>query len=176
MQPLHLADLIALAQAPLYLIIASLALLSVKVQRSPRHALALYALVSVLWLGAQVIWSRGALPVLLNDFKFSLPLYGLLLLAMILLWFVRSYLSREGSGWVWFALGVIGFGLLLFVDSSRTSISNVLWAGGGRALLRDDFIRGGIALIWCLFTGASVTTTLLASWHTRQPLLRNRVR
>jgi hypothetical protein len=102
MRPLNLADLIALAQAPLYLIIASLALLRVKAPRRPRHALALYALVSVLWLGAQVIWSRGALPVLLNDFKFRLPLYGLLLLAMILLWFVRAYFqSNSGHGWPW---------------------------------------------------------------------------
>jgi hypothetical protein len=52
----------------------------------------------------------------------------------------------------------------------------VLWAGEGRALLRDDFIRGGVALGWCLFTGASAATTLLASVQTRQPLLRNRIR
>lgn len=176
MQPLHPAELLALAQVPLYLIITNLALLSVKTPRRPRHALAVYALVSVLWLGAQIVWSRGALPVLLNDFKFRLPLYGLLLLAMCLLWFVRAYLSTGGSGWGWLALGVIGFGSLFFVDSSRTTISNVIWTGGGRVILRDDFIRGGIALLWCLFTGASAITTLLASRRTHQPLLHNRIR
>jgi len=176
MQPLQLADLLNLAQAPLYLLIAFLALLSVKTAPRPRHALALYALVSFLWLSAQVVWNRGALPFLLNDFKLRLPLYGLLLLAMILFWFVRAYLPVGGSGWGWWALGVVWSGALFLMDSIRPSTSDVLWAGGGWVVLRDDFLRGGIALGWCLFTGAAVMTALLAFRRTRQPLLRNRIR
>lgn len=176
MHPIRFFDLITLAQAGVYLLLVAVALLQQKALARPRHALALYALVSALWLWTQLAWSRDLLPFLLYDFTSRLPLYGLLLMAAILLWFTRIYLLEEKPGWGWWVLGLAWMAGLLLLDSNLVTTSQVLWTGGGWMIRRQDFTLSGIVLGWCLFTGAATLTTLLAYRRTRQPLQRNRIR
>ena len=176
MPSIDLSTLIILGQGAIYLLIALFALLRQKAFPRPARVLALYALLSIAWLTAQLALGRKWLPFLLDDFVARLPLYGLLLLAVVFLWFARLYLSVEGAGWGWWALGLTWIAVLLLLDSNRLTTAEVLWTGDGWIILRKDFILGGIAFGWCLFMGAAAVTTLQVYRRTRQPLQRNRSR
>lgn len=172
MQSFGFIELLAIAQTVVYLLVAVLALWRQKAQ--PHQAL--YALVSVLWLAAQMALIQGWLPFLLDDFTARLPLYGLLLLAVTLLWFARAYLRVEEGSWGWRLIGLAWIATLLLVDSNLVAVPEEMWFRGGLMLPRDNFIVGGIVLGWCFFTGAATLMTLLVYRRTRQPLQRNRIR
>jgi signal transduction histidine kinase len=144
----------------------------------PRSAwvLTLYALLSIPWLAAQVAIGQDWLPLLLDDFVWRLPLYGLFLLGIIFLWFVHAYLRSSASQWGWWVLGMAWLAGLLVLDSNSLTNAEILWTGGGWMILRQDFVLSGIALGWCLFMAAATLAIYQEYRRTSQPLQRNRIR
>ena len=176
MQSLGSVDLLAIALAVVYLLVGILSLVRQKAQPQPARLFTLYSLASMLWVGSQLAWMRGWLPFLLDDFVARLPLYGLLLLAVILLWFTQAYLRAQDARWGWRALGFAWIAVLLLVDINLLAVPEVMWFRGGWMLPRDNFILAGVVLGWCFFTAAATLITLLVYRRTRQPLQRNRIR
>ena len=168
-------ELIAAAQAALCLLLAAVALLRQRVHPHSARILAIYSLISVLWLASQVFFTRGWLPFLLDEFTAHMPLYGLLLLAMSFFWLARHYVRYSGSAWTWGLVGIAWGGGLLLLDSNLVTHAPILWAGSGRVIYREDFIVAGLALGWCFFMGLAVLTIWSAYRTARQPLQRNRI-
>jgi signal transduction histidine kinase len=176
MLALNPVEFIIAAQGVIYLIVAVFALFKLKANPRLARLLALYSLLSALWMAAQLAWSRDWLPFLLDEFSVRLPLYGLMLLALVFFWFTRLYLQSDSPAWGWGALGLAWIGVLLLLDSNLATASPFLWAGGGWVIRRTDFVLAALALGWCLFTGLAVVTTLQAYRRLQQPLQLNRIR
>jgi signal transduction histidine kinase len=176
MLPFTLPEAIIIVQGTVYLLLTCIALLRQKAHPRSARVLMLYTLLSLAWLAAQLALGKTWLPFLMDDFVARLPLYGLLLMAVVFLWFTWIYQRVEGTSWGWWVLGLAWISILLLVDSNLVTSAQVLWTGGGWMILRQDFILSGIGLGWCVFMSAASITTLQQYRHSQQPLQRNRSR
>jgi len=170
------SEVIAAAQAVIYLLLALIALFRLSAHPRSAWVLTLYALLSIPGLAAQMAIGQGWLPLLQDDFVWRLPLYGLFLLGTIFLWFVHTYLWSSAWRWGWWVLGMAWLAGLLLLDSNALTSAEILWTGGGWMILRRDFVLSGIALGWCLFMAAATITIYQEHRRTVQPLQRNRIR
>jgi len=176
MLSLNLMEFITGVQAVSCLLLAALALLRQRrVHPHTARILAIYALLSALWLASQLAFTQDWLPFLTDEFTGRLPLYGLLLLAMTFFWLARHYVHASGSTWAWGLVGATWWAGLLLLDSNLVTDAPILWVGSGRMILRSEFIPAGLALGWCAFMGLAVITLWLAHRKARQPLQRNRI-
>ncbi len=176
MPALNPVELIAVVQAAIYLVITLIALFRQAANPLLARVLALYTLLSALWTLAQLAWSQNWLPGLLYEFTARLPLYGLMLLAVVFLGFTFAYLHARRTFWDWGLLGLAWIGALLLLDSNLAVAGPILWTGGGWMVLRNGFVITALALGWCLFMGLAVATTLQAYRRIQPPLQRNRNR
>ena len=125
---MSLSDLITLfclVFGALYLCVAVLAVVRKGPQPRSAYALALYALISALWLLALLARQQRWLSLFKVGFQERLPLYGLLLLALALLYLSRAFLQLKGRGWGWGLLTLAWTAVLLGIEAGPLFVPEV---------------------------------------------------
>ncbi|MBN1136361.1 MAG: GAF domain-containing protein [Anaerolineae bacterium] len=174
------ADLNAIAlsvEVALYLLLATVALRRGALGADAGRAILLYALVSGLWVVEQLAWRLGWLAPLNPDVYLMarLPLYGLVLLALIFLYVTRAFLRLKGRAWGWAVLGVAWITMVVLLDASLIDIHAwapmlATWNIGHMTLTFGASIGG-----WALFMGMVLAWTVRSFRQAKLPLHRNRI-
>ncbi len=137
--------------------------------------LVLYAVISSLWTLGQA-FSRLDWPAFLaDDVLTRVLLYGLLLLSLLFLHLNRSLLRLEGTGWGWWALGVVWVAALVVLDSNPLALSEMLWVGNGWLIERQELVFDALIFGWGVFMGGATLLTARGYHRAQQPLHRNRI-
>jgi signal transduction histidine kinase len=172
-----LTGVILMLESILYIVLCIVALGKGGLRDRGARALALYALVSGLWIGEQLAGHEGWLDYLHGDVYVLVRIssYGLVLLAMLLLGLTRAFLRLTGSGWRWLALGVLWIGVLVLLDSSVLVLPDILWLPNGWGISRMALTFGLAVGGWALFMMAAMVLTVRTVRRTHLPLHRNRI-
>jgi signal transduction histidine kinase len=161
----------------LYSLLVLAALRRGSLREGSTRALVLYAAVSGLWVVEQVAARLGWLDLLgLNPYILvRLPLYGLLLLALLFFYLARAFLRRPGTAWGCAVLGILWIAALVLLDSETLTVPAWLWLAGGWGPSRLGWTFGLAVGGWGLWMGASLLLTLRAYRRSQLPLHRNRL-
>lgn len=166
--------LLALAVCAAYGLVALLAL----VQPGPRPALsrgiAMPALAAGVWMAAQAAWYQGWLPERWDGFNARLPIFSLLVLAILFSAWVYAYLDIKVNFWQ--PAGLLLVAGLLWLDANPARLPDVLWSNTRWQLQRIDFILAALTCIWAFMLGQAALAALRLYRRTTQPFARNRVK
>jgi len=164
-------------EALLYLLLLAIALKRGNRQERVVQVLALYTALSALWVGYQFAWQLGWLDGLgINPYlAVRLPLYGLLLLALLFLFLTRFFLRLPWLRWKWILLGVVWIALLAILDSNPLGLPEGIRLPIGQSLNRLTLTFGAAVVGWGLFMGAPLPWFIRAYRRTQLPLHRNRL-
>jgi hypothetical protein len=165
-------------EAILYLLLITVTLTRGGQREATGRVLLLYAAVSGLWVLLQLAVRMGWLD-LLNPYGLSparLPLYGLVLLALLFLLLTRSFLRLPGAGWGWAVLGIAWIAGLLLLDSGALALPDTIWATGGWSIGPAELVFAVAVAGWGLFMAASAWLTARIYRRTELPLHRNRLK
>lgn len=161
----------------LYLLLVAVALRRGALRDRVGRTILLYALLSGLWVGEQLAQRLGWLAALIPD-AYSmarLPLYGLVLLALLFLYVTRAFLRREGRAWGWAVLGAAWIAILVVLDVGLIDVHAwvpvlATWNIGPMALTFGASVGG-----WALFMGIALVLTVRSFREAKLPLHRNRL-
>ncbi len=146
-------------------------------QERPVQALALYVAVSGLWALEQLAEGLGWLgrwgvnPYL----RVRLPLYGLLLLALLFLFLTRLFLRLPWLRWRWAILGIVWIAALAVLDSNIAGLPDRVGPPAGQGLPRLTLTFGAAIAGWGLFLGMPLVWFSRTYRRTQLPLHRNRL-
>jgi signal transduction histidine kinase len=151
-------------ESALYLLILLLVVVRSRLQDLQARALFLFVTVSGLWALEQLVWHLGWLNALdLGPYlKVRLPLYGLVLLALLLLNLTRAVLRQPEGGHLWTVITGVWIAGLAILDSA-------IFASQLSTLTFVAAIVG-----WGILAGASLLLTLRVHRETKLPLHRSR--
>jgi signal transduction histidine kinase len=161
----------------LYLLLILLALRRGHVgERMVRNLMA-YAALSGLWVLAQLGRNLGWLALLgINDYVAArLPLYGVLVLALLFLHLTRSFLRLGGRAWGWTVLVVVWLAGLVAIDAGLVDVAAWLPILGQWNVGRLSLSYGATVAGWGLFMVAAFLLTVRSYRQTKLPLHRNRL-
>jgi signal transduction histidine kinase len=165
-------------ESGLYFLLTALVWRKSDSQEQTRRALMLYLAISGLWTLVLLTWHLGwpdtlAIKQTLLD---RIPLYGLLVLALLLLHLTRSFLRQGETRRRWPGLVAAWVAVLVVLDGNLLSLSQEWWTGGGRTFGLTGFSLGVLAAGWGVFMGAAVVLITHTYRQSRQPLHRNRIK
>jgi signal transduction histidine kinase len=172
-----LTGIILILETALYVVLCIVALGKGGLRDKGVRALALYALVSGLWIVEQLAGHEGWLDYLQGNASVMarLSTYGLLLLALLFLVLTRAFLRLAGSGWRWLVLGAAWIGVTVLLESNVLALPAVLRLPNGWGIGRLTLTFGLTIAGWALFMLAAVILTVRTIRHTHLPLHRNRI-
>ncbi len=171
-----LTSLFCLVCGALYLCVVVLAVVNKGPQPRSSYALALYALISALWPLALFARQQRWLSLFKAEFQERLPLYGLMLLAVALLYLSRAFLLLKGRGWGWGLLAVAWAAVLLGVEAGLLFVPEVGQIIPGWLVTRPELLFDGLTLGWSLMMFGAVLLTWLQYRRTDYPPARNRIK
>ena len=118
-------NVIALSvEIALYLLLVAVALRRGALRDKVGRIILLYALASGMWVVGQLAQRLGWLVPLNFDVYLMahLPLYGLVLLALIFLYVTRAFLRLKGWAWGWAVLGAAWITVIVALDASLIDV------------------------------------------------------
>ena len=161
----------------LYLLLVAVALRRGALRDNVGRIILLYALASDIWAVVQLAQRLGGLAPLNPDVYLMahLPLYGLVLLALVFLYVTRAFLRLKGRAWGWAVLGVAWITIIAALDASLIDIHAWVpmlapWNIDHMALTFGASIGG-----WALFMGMALALTVRSFRQAKLPLHRNRL-
>ncbi|MEJ2212210.1 MAG: GAF domain-containing sensor histidine kinase [Anaerolineae bacterium] len=164
-------------EVALYLLLVAVALRRRALRGEMGRTILLYALVSAIWVAEQLAWRLGWLAPSNPDAHLMapLPLYGLVLLALIFLYVTRAFLRLEGRAWGWAALAVAWITAIVVLNAGLIDIQAwvpmlATWNVGQAAVTFGAAIGG-----WALFMGVALALTVGNFRQAKLPLHRNRL-
>jgi signal transduction histidine kinase len=162
MQTLNLATLVALVSSILY--ISSIILIFRRRQYRPRAAplAILYGLCSFLWALELALYQLGALDMLLPEFLYQVPLFGIYLLSILFLLITQSILGANHRPGLWLGAGILWGLLPILIGSGFLPIPMTLEFRGGYQLTRQALTSLLIISGWAVFMGAATVITIQA--------------
>ncbi|MGD8623456.1 MAG: ATP-binding protein [Anaerolineae bacterium] len=171
-------NLIALSvEIALYLLLVAVAFRRGALRDSAGRTILLYALVSGIWVLEQMAWRLGWLAPLNPDLYLlaRLPLYGLVLLALIFVYVTRAFLRLKGRAWGWAVLGVAWITIVVVLDARLIDLHAwvpvlATWNIGPLALTFSASIGS-----WALFMAVALALTVRSFRQAKLPLHRNRL-
>jgi len=161
----------------LYGLALGAALLRRNLREIGSRALLLYTTGAVFWATALIVARFSEVRAWWADAPAYLPLYGVLVLAVLFLYLTRSFLRLGGSYRNWWLLGAAWVIILALLDSNLvTTLPDVLLQGYGWLIRRQGFFVFALILGWGIFMSRSVWLTVKAYGRAHQPLHRNRLK
>jgi signal transduction histidine kinase len=122
----------------------------------------LYALLGAAWSVEQLLSLAGLLDFLDPDFQTRIPLYGLVILAVVLLLLTHKLLGAGDPTWAWLAAAVAALALPAAIEAGWISIQETFIVGS-LTLSRGVIIAGLLLVEWAIFIGAAALATERAS-------------
>ncbi len=125
-------------------------------------------------MAAQAAWYQGWLPERWDGFNARLPIFSLLVLAILFSAWVYAYLDIKVNFWQ--PAGLLLVAGLLWLDANPARLPDVLWSNTRWQLQRIDFILAALTCIWAFMLGQAALAALRLYRRTTQPFARNRVK
>ena len=138
--------------------------------------LILYAVISSLWTLALALSRLGWPPALPDGAPAHALFYGLPLLSLLFFHMSRSFLRLEGSGRIWWAVGVAWIAAIVVLNENLLALPETMWFGSGWIFPRQMLPSWALIVGWGIFMGGATLTTAQVYRRTEQPLHRNRLK
>lgn len=143
-------------------------------QETTASLVGLYALLALLLQIFEAIQRGGYLPSMDARLGETIQWYGLLALALLLIFILRAFLRLEG-GRAWLGVGAFWALALIVVGRNLLNLPDVLWTNG-QVMVPLQNLNFGLSLLgWLVFITAPILSLQRAFRHTHQPLHRNRL-
>jgi signal transduction histidine kinase len=137
--------------------------------------LVIYIGLASLWSLLQILPYIAEVSLFISEIFRRVLLYGLLILAFLLVHLTRSFLRLPPNGRIWWGLGGLWSLLAILFNENLFPLPEVLWAGNGLLIYRQDLNLGILISGWFVALGSAALMTIQAYYRTQQPLHRNRI-
>lgn len=155
-----------------------IAVLGIRKRIDDRHlalALAAYALLTALILTLQAAGQFGWLAAFRVAVVQQAPIYGVLILAWVMIPVSAFYVRRAPFRWTWWLPGLALIAILIALDANLFNLPDPIWQNAAWRLSLPRLTDGILLAGWAGFTLTSAGMALRAYISRPQPLHRNRV-
>ena len=158
----------ALAVAALYLLGVGIAFFRRKTYPQAARVMLAFLTLSLLWALFQGLRELGWLNFLHQEFLRRVPSYSILLLAIAFLALTRAFLKTDGTGWVWWLVGVMWISAGVVLDADLLALPDPVTLWNGDQLARQTIVSMTLIAGWAFFMGgATVYTTRVLRRYSR---------
>lgn len=172
--------IILFIESLLYSLIAAITLFKGDTRERHELSLILFIVFSGVWTLAEIAWRVGWLNFLGDAGLYILrqvPLYGILLLSILLLYVSRYFMRLPEMSRRWWGFGALWAGLVFVIDSNVLGLPDVLWRTGTFSLNRQTvLVPIVLALGWAIIVAGIVRLIAGTYFKLDQPLHKNRIK